>query len=113
MDITKWGNIHFYNDYTKAIVYKSKSKGEYHISLFKDYTLIELRVDNKVIIKFKDSILDVNDLTTFQREIKNQKYIFEKGNLKLKKIVRETNFISSINPYLRLFHLNLHIYLYY
>lgn len=97
MDITKWGNIHFYNDYTKAIVYKSKSKGEYHISLFKDYTLIELRVDNKVIIKFKDSILDVNDLTTFQREIKNQKYIFEKGNLKLKKIVRETNFISSIN----------------
>lgn len=97
MDITQWGDAQFYNDYSKAIVYKKKSKGEYHISLFKNYSIIELIVENKIIIRFKDSILDINDLSSFQREIKNQTYLFDKGKIILKKIVRETNFISKIN----------------
>lgn len=98
MDFSNWGNTHIYNDYSKAIVFKSKTNSEYHISIYDNYTLVDLKCENKVILSFKDSMLDVNDLSTFKREFKNQSFIFENGNLKLKTIKRNTRFITSLKP---------------
>ena len=33
MDFSKWANIHFYEDYSEAIVYKKYSQAEYHIKI--------------------------------------------------------------------------------
>lgn len=40
MDITLWGDYHFYSD-TEIIVYKKGSNLEYHIKLFDQYQLVE------------------------------------------------------------------------
>ena len=33
---------------------------------------VEYRIDNKVIVSFTDTLLLINNLSTFKREIKNQ-----------------------------------------
>lgn len=98
MDLTQWGNTHFYDGYNKAIVYKFKSKGEYHIQIKDNFTLTNFKIDDKILFSFKDTMLDVNDLSSFKREIKNQTYIFDKGELQLKKVNRKVRYISSIKP---------------
>jgi hypothetical protein len=89
MDYNKWGSTHIYNDFKNAIVYKSNR--EYHISIFDNYNLIDIKIDNKIILSFKDIKLDVNDLTYFKREFKNQCFIFEKGEIKLKIFYKKKN----------------------
>lgn len=100
MDFTKWGNTHFYSNYTKAIVYKAKSNREYHIKIYDNYTLVDLKIDNKTLLSFKDSLLVENsyDLTSFKREFKNQTILIENSELKLKTINRKTKYITKIKP---------------
>jgi hypothetical protein len=45
-----------------------------------------------VIIKFKDTIIDLNNLSSFNRIIASQEYIFENGNLLLKKFTYKLKF---------------------
>jgi hypothetical protein len=97
MDITKWGDYVFKNDYKNAIVYKPQSKAIYHINLFDNYQKVELKLKDKVIIEFKDTMRDKNNLNSFIRDIKKQKYIFEDGELILKNIIRKTPFLSQLN----------------
>ena len=96
MDFTSWGEYIIKNDYNKAIVYKLNSKAEYHISLYNNYQIVELKLKNKTHIKFIDTIRDVSDLSSFTRTINNQEYIFENGKLIVKKIKRLTSFMSKI-----------------
>lgn len=96
MNLDKWGYVHYYNGKLNAIVYKTNSKLEYHVNIFDSYHEVELKNGDKVVVIFKDIKLDGNDLTTFRREIKNQEYYFEKSKLKLKKILRKTDYLSSI-----------------
>nr|QWO71399.1 DNA polymerase [Lyophyllum semitale] len=96
MDITKWGACHFYNNYKNAIVYKTKSKSEYVISLFDNYQIVELKIENHTIISFKDSMIDANNLTIFKREIKDQEYFFENGSIILKTIKRKTPYLTKV-----------------
>jgi len=49
-----------------------------------------------VIIKFKDTIIDLNNLSSFNRIIASQEYIFENGNLLLKKFTYKTKILRSI-----------------
>ena len=87
MDLTSWGRYHIYDNYSKAIVYKSNSKAEYHISLYESYQNVELKIDDKILLTFTDKIIDVNNLSSFERIInKNQKYIFENGLVIYKEI---------------------------
>ena len=98
MDITEWGNIHFYRNYTKAIVFKLNSKIEYHVSLYSTYQVIELKIDDKLLLTFTDYIKDVNNLSSFERKINNQRYIFEEGILTYKEILRKVPFLKKIKP---------------
>lgn len=102
MDLYEWGHSHFYRDYSKAIIYKKGSTSEYHVTIFENYFLVEVRVNNKTIFRFKDTMRDKDDLSSFKREMNNQEYIFESGELKLKKIQRKTKFISPIKPSINL-----------
>src|SRR5216683_1400428 len=77
MDLTFLGDYMFTNDYTSAIVYKPNSKAIYHITLFDSYQLVELKLDNKIIIIFKDIIIDSNNLNSIKKNIDSKKYIFE------------------------------------
>jgi len=104
MDFTQWGDTHFYDNYHKAIVYKYKSKSEFHIEIYDSYTKVDLVVGNKIILSFKDIPLYNRsiDFSSYKREFENQSYIFENGKLKLKYIKRKTRFIKSIKPSLTL-----------
>lgn len=48
----KWGEIHFYKNYTKAIVYKPNSNREYHINIFDNHILVDLKIENKILLSF-------------------------------------------------------------
>jgi len=43
MDLTLWGDYIFTKDYSSAIVYKPNSEAIYHITLFDDHQLVELK----------------------------------------------------------------------
>jgi len=100
MASTTWGVTHFYSNYTKAIVYKARSNREYHINIFDNYILVALKIDNKTLLNFKDTLLLENsyDLYSFKREFKNQTFIVENSEIVLKYINRKTKFISKIKP---------------
>lgn len=100
MDFTEWGETHFYKEYTKAIVYKHNSKGEYHINIFDNHILVDLKIDDKIILSFKDTLSLENsyDLYSFKREFKNQTFLIKNGKLKLKTLKRNTKFLTKIKP---------------
>jgi ribosomal protein S19 len=58
---------------------------------------VELKLDDNILLSFKDYMLDKNDLTTFSRKLKTQEYLFEEGKLILKKIEKKTNFLKKTN----------------
>ena len=43
MDLTLWGDYIFTKDNSSAIVYKPNSEAIYHITLFDDHQLVELK----------------------------------------------------------------------
>jgi len=95
MDITSWGNYHFISD-NKAIIYKKGSHLEYHVELFDNYQKVELKLNNKILLNFKDTMNDKSNLNTFTRTINNQEFIFEDGELLIKKIKKKVSFLSKV-----------------
>lgn len=76
MDLFEWGEVNFMFNETTAIVYKFKSKAEYHVT-FNGLTMnVEYAYKGKTLFKFKDELLDRDNLGTFKRIIKNQTYHF-------------------------------------
>lgn len=94
MDLTLWGEYHFLDD-NNVIVYKKSSQLEYHIELFDNYQEVEVMLDDKTILSFTDTMLDKNDLTCFIRKSKTHEYVFQEGNLILKKILKKVQFLKS------------------
>ena len=82
---------------TPVIVYKPKSKLEYHIEVTSWKQVVSLYSGDHLVLTFTDILLDVNDLSTFQRRIKDQDYLFVKGELKLKTVVRESPYLSILS----------------
>lgn len=97
MDITKWsGNVQFSGDYSSAIIYINQSVREYHVSLFDNYQIVKLVINNKTLLEFKDTVNNIYDLNSLTRKIKNQLYIFDNGELVIKQIERKTNFLTKL-----------------
>jgi len=96
MDLTEWGTYHFTNDYTKATVYKSNSKASYHIFLYKNYQIVELKYKDALLLKFTDIMTDHNNLSSFIRKFDTQEYIFENSKIIVKKIERKSVFLKTI-----------------
>ena len=64
----------------------------------------KLKFKDKILLEFKDKLLENDNLNTFIRKIKNQEYVHVNGKLILKKIIKQTNFFffrkSSNHPLL-------------
>jgi hypothetical protein len=62
-------DYHFFDDFN-AIVYKKSSHLEYYIQLFDKYQEVDVVLEDKIILSFKDQMLDMRsgDFTTFSRK---------------------------------------------
>ena len=94
MDFTKWGDCQFLDE-RNIIVHKKSSNLQYHIELFDNYQLVDLKNDDYIILSFKDTMNDKSDLSTFTRKLKRQEYIFDQGKLLIKKIEKNVKFLSG------------------
>lgn len=94
MDFYFWGQVHWLDD-NNVIVYKTSSMLEYHIRLFENYQLVDMKLNTRLILSFKDILNNKYDLSTFTRELKNQSYVFQEGDLKLKKIEKKVSFLTK------------------
>lgn len=97
-DFTKWSDceLEWLNqDYTQAILYKLDSDTEYHITLFYDYTQVQLIAKEQIIFEFKDIIGRSGDLYSFKIIVKNQAYYYIDDELVMKTLERPTKFMSK------------------
>ena len=81
------------NEYSIKLLYKSSSSLTYHVELFNNYQLVELKLNDKIVLTFKDTMNHNSDLSCFTRVIKNQEYIFDNGKLLIKKIIKNVSFL--------------------
>jgi hypothetical protein len=58
--------------------------------------LVELKLNDSILLSFKDVMNHREDLTTFTRIVKNQEYIFNEGELLVKKIIKNVPFLTKI-----------------
>jgi hypothetical protein len=57
---------------------------------------VDVKSNDNIIITFKDIMNDKRDLSYFTRILSNQEYIFEDGQLKLKKAVQKVPFLTKL-----------------
>ena len=76
MDLFQWGDVQFILDNKEAIVYKHHSSAQYHVKFDKHTMIVKYVLNNKPLITFRDELLDINNLGTFKRTIKNQIFQF-------------------------------------
>ena len=76
MDLFQWGDVQFILDKQEAIVYKHHSSAQYHVKFDKHTMIVKYVLNNKPLITFRDELLDINNLGTFKRTIKNQIFQF-------------------------------------
>ena len=76
MDLFQWGDVQFILDKQEAIVYKRHSSAQYHVKFDKHTMIVKYVLNNKPLITFRDELLDINNLGTFKRTIKNQIFQF-------------------------------------
>jgi hypothetical protein len=84
MDFTLWGKVLTHTD-TLATIKKYKSNAIYHINIFDKHLSVILKINDKIVIEFTDTMIENGKLNSFTRKIKNQEYIFIDGNLIVKK----------------------------
>jgi hypothetical protein len=108
MDFTLWGKNMKIKSKNLIIIEKFKqvdstSLSTYLIQVFEGYNIIKSKINNDIIVTFKDTIDDINDKSTFQRVIYNKKneitqeIKYERGKIILSKFHRKTKFINKIN----------------
>lgn len=96
MDFFEWGKVIVQSE-SFALVKKHNSKINYHIEILDKYLNVSLKIKDKSILEFTDTILETGKLNSFIRKIKNQEYIFIDGKLIVKKIKKQTKFITKLN----------------
>ena len=110
MDLFHWGDVVFFNNDTNALVFKNKSKAEYHITFIDEKSMnIKYQLNDKVLLEFTDILQDKNNLSTFTRTIQNKKYYFRNGEIiskikiyKVKKILTLKKQPYYINKFITL-----------
>nr|YP_010044428.1 DNA polymerase [Trametes coccinea]QPF23669.1 DNA polymerase [Trametes coccinea] len=89
-----------FND-TTAIVYKFNSTAEYHVKFNGLSMEVEYVYKGKTLFKFIDELLDKENLGSFNRIIKNQKYQFLDGKILYKERICNYKIIKPLlaKPY--------------
>ena len=101
MDLFEWGDVNFGYEDKKAIVSKFNSNAEYHVSFNGLIMDVEYAYKGKTLFKFKDELLDRDNLGTFKRKIKNQTYHFLNGKILYKERICKYKMIKPLlaKPY--------------
>src|ERR1700749_259629 len=58
--------------------------------------IVEMKNNNNTLLIFKDKLLDKYNLNSFERELKNKKYIFNEGNIVYKEKVLKLPYLKPI-----------------
>ena len=95
MDLYQWGDVQFILNDSEAIVFKFKSKAQYHVTFSKHLMTVKYVLDGKTLLEFTDELLDINNLGSFTRTINNQKIYFFKGKLAFKERTYKFNKINK------------------
>lgn len=96
MDYTKWGDLVYETD-KFIIVQKSKSNSRYLITISDDTLKVDIMLNGKILLSFKDTINNKEgNLKTFTRQVKNNVYIFEDGELIFKKVLKKLSFLKPL-----------------
>ena len=97
MDYLNWGKIESESS-SSYIIKKHNSKLYYHINIFENYLSIDLKIKDKIIFKFTDTLIEKGKLDSFIRKINNQEYIFIDGKLIIKKVIKHTKYLTKLIP---------------
>ena len=99
MDYKLFGRVVLNYEKSNLIVLKSTDENYFYKVLVNDnYNEVHiLNTNHTLIVKFYDYIMDKNNLNTFKRIIDNQTYYFKDGELLVKKLIRKTSFLKSID----------------
>ena len=93
MDLFEWAGVDFIKGDKEAIVYKKYSDSVYHVYFTNKYIMsVDYKINNRTIVSFTDEFMDVNNLGTFKRTIKNQILYFRDGRLEY----REKNYLFPV-----------------
>jgi hypothetical protein len=96
MDFTEWGDLMYETD-KFAIVQRSKTNSKYFITISDDNLKVDIMMNDKILLSFKDTINNKEgNLLTFTRQVKNNKYVFEDGELVFKKVLKKLSFLKPI-----------------
>lgn len=98
MDFTSWGQILSMTNHF-ARVKRYNSNFIYHIIIYDKEVKVTLKNKNNTILEFIDRPIENGNLNSFQRIIRNHEYIFIDNKCVLKKIKRETKFLTPLIGY--------------
>jgi DNA polymerase type B, organellar and viral len=96
MDITTWGTIE-YNKDNLFIIKKYQSIATYYtIKILDDYLEVEMKINNRIILKFKDypDKKSESPLINFRRVVREYEYYLENGKVILFTKLKKTEFLS-------------------
>lgn len=94
MDLEEWGEVHWMPNEKEGIVYKYQSTGTYYFKIERHTLHVELRYRNKVVVRFRDELLNTGNLTEFKRTVRNHTYYFRDGELLF-------NSLTFTKPYIK------------
>lgn len=95
MDFTQWGKVLFMSD-TRAQVQKTNSHSIYDIEILDKELKVTLKIKDRVILEFRDIIIEKGKLGSFERILNNHRYTFIDEVCVFKTIKKETKFLKSI-----------------
>ena len=94
MDLEEWGEVHWMPNEKEGIVYKYQSTGTYYFKIEGHTLHVELRYRNRVVVRFRDELLNTGNLTEFKRTVRNHTYYFRDGELLF-------NSLTFTKPYIK------------
>lgn len=94
-------DVNLYGDILKKgdgyyLIRKPNSNLIYNITFLSDHHHVRIHKYNEFIIEFKDYFTEDN--STFTRIVKDQTYIYSKGIIAIKKVVKNISYLNSVNP---------------
>lgn len=98
MDLSLWGTIVYAPDGTRARIDRPRSKAVYEVIFSKDKKSydVDITIDGRSTIQFKDTLESPLQPSTFKRVFKGKVYYYKDGELILKTIERKCKFLTKI-----------------
>lgn len=94
-DLNLFGEI-VKKSFNKYIIKKFNSSLIYNVEVLNDHNHVKIYKIDEFIIEFKDYFTE--DHSTFTRVVEDQTYVYIKGEIIVKKVLKRVSYLESINP---------------